>query len=180
MTLVRKIASCPKEGLNYCTTLFATLGFLGRDFNTDFNSPLQTNKSLSKSLTDEQVFHDKFPCGKFYLLVYTRHFANFFYDVRLLKSYLASGFPTSALVIDKIGKVETCASVNKENLSKKIEPNNTLASDVLCTLCKHHGDKQQRLNCQKKTRHKKLLCIHTYTWQSKVVIKNCCRKLACL
>ena len=127
--------------LNYCTTLFATLGFLGRDFNTDFNS---------KSLTDEQVFYDKFPCGKFYLLVYTRHFANFFYDVRLLKSYLASGFSTSALVIEKIGKVETCASVNKENLSKKIEPNSTLASDVLCILCKHHDDKQQRLNLSKK------------------------------
>ena len=155
MTLVRKMASCPKEGLNYGTTQFATLGFLGRDFNTDFNS---------KSLTDEQVFYDKFPCGKFYLLVYTRHFVNFFYDVRLLKSYLASGFSTSALVIEKIGKVETCASVNKENLSKKIEPNNTLASDVLCTLCKHHGDKQQRLNLsKKKTRHKKMLCIHTYT-----------------
>ena len=123
--------------LNYCTTLFATLGFLGRDFNTDFK-------------TDEQVFYDKFPCVKFYLLVYTFHFANFFYDVRLLKSYLASGFSTSALVIEKIGKVETCASVNKENLSKKIKPNNTLASDVLCTLCKYHGDKQQRLNLSKK------------------------------
>ena len=30
-----------------------------------------------KALTDEQVFYDKFLCGKFTLLVCTSHFANF-------------------------------------------------------------------------------------------------------
>jgi hypothetical protein len=32
------------------------------------------------SFTDEQVFYDKFLCDKFYLLVCTRKFDNFFYD----------------------------------------------------------------------------------------------------
>ncbi len=31
---------------------------------------------------DEQVFYDKFLCDKFYLLVCTRNFDNFFYDKR--------------------------------------------------------------------------------------------------
>ncbi len=33
-----------------------------------------------KPVTDEQVFYDKFLCDKFYLLVCTRNFDNFFYD----------------------------------------------------------------------------------------------------
>ena len=33
-----------------------------------------------KPVTDEQVFYDKFICDKFYLLVCTRNFDNFFYD----------------------------------------------------------------------------------------------------
>ena len=35
---------------------------------------------ILKPLTDEKVFYDKFSCGKFYLLVCTRNFANFSYD----------------------------------------------------------------------------------------------------
>ena len=33
-----------------------------------------------KPVKDEQVFYDKFLCDKFYLLVCTRNFENFFYD----------------------------------------------------------------------------------------------------
>ena len=33
-----------------------------------------------KPVTDEQVFYDKFLCDKFYLLVCTRNFDNFFND----------------------------------------------------------------------------------------------------
>jgi hypothetical protein len=33
-----------------------------------------------KPVTDEQVFYDKFLCVKFYLLVCTRNFDNFFHD----------------------------------------------------------------------------------------------------
>jgi hypothetical protein len=33
-----------------------------------------------KPVTDEQGFYDKFLCDKFYLLVCTRNFDNFFYD----------------------------------------------------------------------------------------------------
>ena len=47
-----------------------------------------------------------------------------------------------------------------------------LASGVLNTLCKHHGGKQRRLNFSKKFVLKKLLYIHTYTWESKLVIEN--------
>jgi hypothetical protein len=36
--------------------------------------------STLKPVTDEQVFYDKFLCDKFYLLVCTRNFDNFFYD----------------------------------------------------------------------------------------------------
>ena len=34
-----------------------------------------------KPVTDEQVFYDKFLCNKFYLLVCTRNFDNFFYVI---------------------------------------------------------------------------------------------------
>ena len=35
---------------------------------------------LLKTVTDEQVFYDKFLCDKFYWLVCTRNFDKFFYD----------------------------------------------------------------------------------------------------
>ena len=56
-----------------------------------------------KPVTDEQVFYDKFLCDKFYLLVYIR-----------------ATLTTSALVIEKIVKVQILffAWVNKEKLSK--------------------------------------------------------------
>jgi hypothetical protein len=43
------------------------------------NNVVILNATL-KPVTDEQVFYDKFLCDKFYLLVCTRNFDNFFYD----------------------------------------------------------------------------------------------------
>ena len=43
------------------------------------SSLLSTSSLGVKPVTDERVFYDKFLCDKFYLLVCTRNFDNFFY-----------------------------------------------------------------------------------------------------
>ena len=52
--------------------------------NKDFRSLTLGSAHLMfcrlKPVADKQVFYDKFLCDKFYLLVCTRNFDNFFYD----------------------------------------------------------------------------------------------------
>jgi hypothetical protein len=69
-----------------------------------------------------QSFYDEFLCDKFYLIVCTRNFDNFFYDkCTCAKASMLAFELTSALVIKKIVKVLILFVyiwVNKENLSK--------------------------------------------------------------
>ncbi len=51
------------------------LSLIMNSLNTDYEYCV-----FVKPVTDEQVFHDKFLCDKFCLLVCTRNFDNFFYD----------------------------------------------------------------------------------------------------
>ena len=65
----------------------------------------------------------------------------FFYD-----NYTCSKVSMLAFQVSK--NLFLC-TVNKENLSKYIEPNSMLASGVSYTLCNHH-DGKQHLNLSKK------------------------------
>jgi hypothetical protein len=62
-----------------------------------------------KPVTEEQVFYDKFLCDKFYLLVCTRNFDNFFYDKCTF---------VIEEIVNKVQILFVCIWVNKENLSK--------------------------------------------------------------
>ncbi len=62
---------------------------------------------ILKPLIDERVFYDKFLCDKFYLLVCTRNFDNFFYDkCTCSKASMLAFEHASALVIEKLVKVQ--------------------------------------------------------------------------
>ncbi len=68
----------PQSGCRKSSTI---LGYIiNKHLPKDTMSSRMTCAKVIKPVTDEQVFYDKFLCDKFYLLVCTRNFDNFFYD----------------------------------------------------------------------------------------------------
>ena len=73
---------------------------------------------------------------------------------------LGASFSTNTLVIEKIGKVKICQSVRSRNETCNIKLSLIERSPAVY------------FTSVSKTCHQKFLYIHTYTWQSKPVIKK--------